>query len=88
MPLIKLYAGLRAAAGVKETHVDGQLLRDILQALVEQHPALDGAVLDGERLRPHVVITVNGKHVDPDAGLIVPIMPGDQIAIFPPIAGG
>ena len=88
MPLIKLYAGLRAAAGLKETHVDGNRLQDILLSLVEQYPGLDGAVLDAEGLRPHVVITVNGKHIDPDAGLAIPIMPGDQIAIFPPIAGG
>jgi len=88
MPLVKLYAGLRSAAGVKETHIEGDRLPGILSALVEKHPALNGAVLDGDRLRPHVLVTVNGRHIDPEQGLDISIAAEDQIALFPPIAGG
>ena len=88
MPLVKLYAGLRAAAGVKEAQVEGTLLRDILNVLVEQYPGLDGAVLQNGALRPHVVVTVNGTHIPDNQGLDIFIASEDQIAIFPPIAGG
>ena len=55
MPLVRLYAGLRTAAGVKQTRVEGDRLAGILTALIEQHPALSGAVLDGERLNVFAV---------------------------------
>ncbi len=88
MPIVSLYAGLRAAAGVRQTRVEGGQLRAILQALIAAHPALGGAILDGNRLQPHVIVTVNGNPVSPEQGLDIPIGPDDQIAIFPPIAGG
>ena len=88
MPTISLYARLRTLAGVKEMAVDGATLLAALQALSRCCPALEGAVLAGDALRPHVVVTVNGQHIDPDGGLAVPVQAGDQIAIFPPIAGG
>lgn len=88
MPVVRLYAGLRTAAGVKQTRVEGNRLRDVLLALVAEHPALDGAVLDGDGLCPHVVVTINGNHVSPESGIDISIAPDDQVAIFPPIAGG
>ncbi len=88
MPLIKLYAGLRKTAGVKEIHVEGSRLSDVLMALAEQYPVLRQALFDGERLRQHIVINVNGNNIDTNQTLEVGVAPEDQIAIFPPIAGG
>jgi molybdopterin converting factor small subunit len=65
--------------------VSGKTPRLVLQTLVEQFPALEKILLDNGQIRPHVIITVNGQTtVDLDA----PVLEQDQIAIFPPIAGG
>ena len=57
----------------------------VLSELVKQHPSLNGVILENEELRPHVVITING-HNARDLGTRVTEQ--DEIAIFPPIAGG
>ena len=85
MPTVKLFANLRKLAGTKELSIAGSTLGAVLNELVEQHPALDGVVLENGQIRPHVVITINGHNaVDLDAS----VTEQDVVAIFPPIAGG
>ena len=88
MPTVKFYAGLRKAAGTNETRVTAITLRAALDSLAAQYPSLQGQVWDGGAMRPHIVITVNGQPVDPEIGLDLTVTPEDEIAIFPPIAGG
>ena len=88
MPTIKFYAGLRKTTGMKETSVPASSMRAVLDALVAAYPDLREQVWDGEALRPHVVVTINGYNLDPERGVNIPVEPDDQIAIFPPIAGG
>ncbi len=88
MPTVKLYAGLQKAAGRKEISLPGPTLRDMLDCLVAQIPSLKELVWDGEALRLHIVITINGKHLPPEQGVDIPVMPEDLVAVFPPIAGG
>jgi len=85
MPQVKLYAGLRNIAGTKELAVPGATLGGVLDALAELSPALNGVIVEGGRLKPHFVITING-HAAADLG--APVDEGDLVAIFPPIAGG
>ena len=85
MPKVKLFASLRKAAGSKEVHVAGGSIYELLAALAQLHPALGAALLLDGQLRPHVVITVNG-HPTLDAQALV--TEDDEIAIFPPLAGG
>ena len=85
MPHIKLFANLRKISGIKETAIAGTSAGTVLTELVKQYPALASHLLDGEKIRPHVIITINGNPTsDPDAA----VTEQDQIAIFPPIAGG
>lgn len=88
MATIKFYAGLRKVTGTKETSLTASSLREVLEKLVATYPALQNQVWDGTALRPHVVITLNGHTLDADRGLDHPVGAEDQIAIFPPIAGG
>lgn len=88
MAVVTLYAGLRELAGMREIRLDGAKLRDILTALVDRHPQLRQDILDGTVLRPHVIVTVNGRNVNLMDGLDMPVTPDDAVAIFPPIAGG
>lgn len=88
MPTVKFFAGLRTATGTKETTLTASSLQELLEGLVAAYPALQEKVWDGRTLRPHIVITINGHNLDPELGLDIPLKPDDQIAIFPPIAGG
>ena len=85
MPIVKLYANLRKIAGTKELSVAGADLGSVLSGLVRLSPSLEERILEGEGLRPHIVVTVNGHHVT-DLG--ARLMEDDVVAIFPPIAGG
>jgi MoaD family protein len=85
MPRVKLFASLRKAAGAKEVHATGGSLQEVLKALAQQHPALGTALLEKGEIRPHVVITLNGH---PIADARASVTEDDEIAIFPPLAGG
>lgn len=89
MPIVKFYAGLQRALGIKETLNDSSTLRQLLDSLVVEYPLLSQQVWDGAALRPHIVITINGQVLNvAQDGLDISIRPDDSIAIFPPIAGG
>ena len=66
--------------------VPGDTLRQVLEKLELEFPAL-GAYLSGAAGR-RMIITLNGHPLDPAAGFEIPLTDADQIAIFPPIAGG
>jgi molybdopterin synthase sulfur carrier subunit len=88
MPLVKFFAGLRKTAGTKEMHVNAPNLRAVLDQLTAQFPPFQEQVWDGQALGSHIVITINGHTLDPLESLDSPVLPEDEIAIFPPIAGG
>jgi molybdopterin synthase sulfur carrier subunit len=85
MPIIKLFANLRKVAGTKETSISGASVGEILSELVKRTPALDDILLENGQIRPHVILTINGQLT---SDLDAPVMEQDEIAIFPPIAGG
>ncbi len=85
MPTVKLFANLRKIAGCKELAVPGGTVGEVLRGLLAQSPGLGEALFEEERLRPHVLVTLNGRHLQ---DLQSPVLENDQIAIFPPIAGG
>ena len=85
MPVVKFFAGLRKIAGTKETSLPGSSIAELVAGLIEWNPALASHLLENGQLRQHVIITVNGN---PTMDLGVLLKEDDQIAIFPPIAGG
>jgi MoaD family protein len=85
MPIVKLYANLRKLAGTKELSVTGSTIGMVLTEIVEQNPSLGAVILENRKLRPHIVITINGHNT---IELDTPLMEQDVVAIFPPIAGG
>lgn len=85
MPNIKLFANLRLIAGVKEIFISGATLGELLANLVVRLPALEDRLFENGQLRRHVIITNNGKHV---TTMDAPLTEADEVAIFPPIAGG
>jgi len=78
-----------ARAAEVELHLpDGAVLRDALQALGREAPALLGCVLaeDGGRLVEPYALNLNGRHFASDLGQR--LVPGDRILIMLPAAGG
>jgi molybdopterin synthase sulfur carrier subunit len=85
MPLVKLFANLRKIAGTKEASITGASVGAVVSELVKRYPALAEKLLYNEQIRPHVIITING-HLITD--MDKPVTEEDEIAIFPPMAGG
>jgi len=85
MPVVKLFANLRKLAGTKELSISGATIGAVMNELVSQSPALDGVLLENGNLRPHVIVTLNGRNT---SVLSMQVAEQDEIAIFPPIAGG
>jgi MoaD family protein len=85
MPRVKLFANLRKVAGAREIIIKGMSVGEVLSELIQQHPELDAYLTKNGQIRPYIIITVNGQTT---LDLDTPILEQDEIAIFPPIAGG
>jgi len=88
MALIKLYAILRTASGKKELTLPGESIQEVLGNICREYPGLVRFLFEEEKLRPRVILTVNGQTLDPATGLNQSVSEQDQIGIFPPVAGG
>lgn len=88
MPIINLYANIRTIVGKKTVNLPGMRVGDVLQRLVQEYPDVRRYVLDGENLRPRLVVTLNGKILNPEGCLQTAVSDQDEIGIFPPVAGG
>ncbi len=90
--LIRLYATLRQRAGARDIEVncnDGASVGDALRQLLERKPALEGRILDPQGdVVPYVAIFVDGRDIRHLDGLATPVGEDDEIAVFPPVAGG
>ncbi|MBN2500674.1 MAG: MoaD family protein [Anaerolineales bacterium] len=85
---IKLFGDLRQKAGFSEKACSGETLRAALEDICADNQALRAAIFDSADLQPHVRVMVNGQDSELVQGLDTAISAGDQIAVFPPIAGG
>ena len=85
---IKFYGGLRQIAGSKEQEITGSTIREVLEKICADNESLYMAIFNGANLHQHVRVMVNGRDSELAGGLETPVSADDQIAIFPPIAGG
>jgi molybdopterin synthase sulfur carrier subunit len=90
---IRLYATLRARAG-GESELDlgwrpGAHVGDAIRELIARKPGLEGHILDARGcVVPYVSVFVEGRDIRYLDGLETALANGDEIAIFPPVAGG
>jgi len=90
---VKLFANLRAFAKdgrVEVTLPPDATVRSVLAQVFAQSPGLQEHVIDpgtGELL-PYVNIMIRGRLIRDLHGLGTPVSETDELAIFPPVAGG
>ncbi len=82
---VKLFANFREFTKTKELKIKGETVRDVLLALCRNYPGMEDMLFDGDKLRNHVNVFLNGNSV---TNLDVRLKQDDEIAIFPPVSGG
>ena len=86
---LRFFANFREAVGQKTIHrefEDDFRVGDILRALPEEFPGMD--LFEGEELRQYITILRNGQDIEHINGLETTIEDGDELSVFPPVAGG
>ena len=66
---------------------EGGTVRDVLAVLCDTNERRR-EVFEGDGLKPHLVVMVNGVHVESLRGLNTALSPGDTLAVFPMLGGG
>ena len=88
---VRAFAGFREILG-KERDLDlleGATIADLLGALAIFSPGFKESAFDNSgRLQDYVLLMVNKKRIDPLQDLSRQLQEGDELAIFPPLAGG
>jgi molybdopterin synthase sulfur carrier subunit len=89
---ILAFAGFREILG-KERELEvreGATVGEALLALGQMLPRFQEEAFEhpSGALRDYVLLMVNRKRIDPVHDLSRPLQEGDEMAIFPPVAGG
>jgi hypothetical protein len=72
--------------GTRRVQVEGSTLEQIIRAMEAVHPGIEARVRDGDRLRPTVAFTVDGKIAS--QGLATPVAPDSDVCVLPSFGGG
>ncbi|MDP4085032.1 MAG: ubiquitin-like small modifier protein 1 [Bacillota bacterium] len=89
--IIKVFANLRDICGGVTVEVipQGNRVMDILEVMIKRFPDLENEILTSNKtLKPFVHVYINGQNIIHADGLETHVHLNDQIAIFPPVAGG
>ncbi|MDM7911592.1 MAG: MoaD/ThiS family protein [Methanotrichaceae archaeon] len=89
--MVRAFASFREILG-KEIEMDlkeGSTVRDLLETLASSSPKLKKAAFDDSgNLLEYVLLMTNRKRIDPSDLDGAVLKDGDEVAIFPPVAGG
>lgn len=87
---VKTFASFREIIGKREIEVElksNSSVRDLLEELCK-HYDLRALLFEGDALQKYIKILVNNEDVVFLQGLETKLKSGDEIALFPPVAGG
>lgn len=90
---VRSYATLRQILGTNTVDIlvpEGITVRQLIAAILRQHPSLGPALLDEKgELHEYIHVFVNGRDVPYfECGLDTALTSNDTLDIFPPTAGG
>jgi len=88
--LIKFHFRFQEQTGTKELRVPWcQTIRILLESMKESGTSpFFNTLLDGGKLNSGLLFLLNGRNVLQFKGADTPLNPGDELAIFPALAGG
>ncbi|MBX0322190.1 MoaD/ThiS family protein [Halomicroarcula sp. F13] len=87
---LRFFANFRATVGQKILHRefdDGARAGDVLRELSDEYPEMDLFESEGT-LRQYLTILRNGQDIEHLDGLETTVEDGDELSVFPPVAGG
>jgi molybdopterin synthase sulfur carrier subunit len=76
------------AGGAREVETSGATVRELIEDLTAQLPALGERIYDGEDIRPFVNVYLDGEDVRTLGGLDVPVRESSTLVLLPAMAGG
>ncbi len=86
---IKYFATLRKITGKEEEDLNFRNVRDLLNYLLEKYgDNFKQSLYDGNSFKKGVIILKNGKNIIYLNDLDTELDEGDEVSIFPPVAGG
>lgn len=89
MATVRIPPTLRAeAGGYRDVEVNGDTIREALDALVEIFPGLAGPLLDKGRIQPFVNVYLDETDVRTLNGLDTPLEQHATLLLLPAMAGG
>jgi molybdopterin synthase sulfur carrier subunit len=86
---LRFFANFREAVGQKTLRrefEDGQRAGDVLRTLSEEFTEMD--LFEEGELREYLTILRNGTDITHLEGLETALEDGDELSVFPPVAGG
>lgn len=90
--IIKVFANFREICGGKTVTLsieNGQAILSVLNQLIERYPLMaEELFTEDKKLKPLVHVFINGQNIIHLDGLTTTVKETDQIALFPPVAGG
>lgn len=88
---VKAFASFREILGgeMEMELEEGATLQFLLKSLsLKNHRFEEEAFNPSGEPRDHLLLMINRKRIDPAGGLQVSLCEGDEVAVFPPAAGG
>lgn len=88
---VRSFAQFREILGAEEilTVPYDLTIRGLLEQLANRAQNVQTALFDEDgTINEYMILMRNGRRVDPDDASAIPLKDGDEVAIFPPVAGG
>ncbi|TFG33296.1 MoaD/ThiS family protein [Candidatus Thorarchaeota archaeon] len=89
--LVKFFATVREATGVKNIEMDADTIRELLDSLQETFGVRFTQTVintDTGNLKQFFSCMVNGKRIELLDGYDTKLVDNDAVALFPPVGGG
>jgi molybdopterin synthase sulfur carrier subunit len=87
---VRFFATFREIFESKALQIEvrtGATVGDLLNLVFNTHERRE-RIFDNGKLKPHIIVMKNGRHIQHLKGLKTELNEGDTVSVFPPIAGG